>query len=342
MTEYRFAELRADGRTLEGVAVRYGDEAQITPSVRERFEAGSITPVADGVILNVQHDRRRPLARTGDGGGLELLDSSDALKVRAALPPTREADDTLALVKRGVLRGLSVEFDIIRERWEGTLRIVERALLAGIGVVDRPAYPQSAVHARQDATGARISGSLTYGAPLVVGTPDGARQAATKEVWAPHAFEYAVKDGSREINLILGDYNQPLASKMAGTLTLTDLDSGLIFDAPVPDTSWARDMLRSQAAGAAVYRGMPRFRVPPIDGAVTYETEPGTGSVIRRVNEAVLSAIVISTRAPRAAPPDDPEGDPVYGGAGTLTFEDGERGDQMITPASRRRKAMVI
>ena len=74
------------------------------------------------VILNRQHDRNAPLARTG-GGGLSLEDGPDVLGIRAELPPTREADDVLALVRSGVLRGLSVEFVSRSEHDEGGVRV---------------------------------------------------------------------------------------------------------------------------------------------------------------------------------------------------------------------------
>lgn len=140
-------ELRADpdGRRLSGVAVRYGD---IAPGFSERFEAGAFGDVgAADVVLNVQHERGRAIARTG-GGGMVLEDGADALRMAVSLPVTREADDTLALVRAGVLRGLSVEFRPIAEREEGGVRVIERAALSGMAVVDRPAYPASTVAAR--------------------------------------------------------------------------------------------------------------------------------------------------------------------------------------------------
>lgn len=156
-TERRTVELRADpeGRRLSGVAVRYGD---VAPGFEERFEPGAFGDVdrAD-VVLNVQHDRGRPLARTG-GGGLSLEDAGDALRMAATLPVTREADDTLALVRAGVLRGLSVEFRPLQERSEGGVRIVERAALSGLAVVDRPAYPASTVAARNAGDAGRRRG----------------------------------------------------------------------------------------------------------------------------------------------------------------------------------------
>lgn len=137
-------ELRADGRTLTGVAVRYGDEANIWGGT-ERILAGALT--WGDVILNVQHDRGAPLARTG-GGGLVLEDGAESLTVRAELPRTRAADDVLELVRSGVLRGLSVGMNVKRDRWVEERRTVVEAVIRHIGVVDTPAYPDSAVAAR--------------------------------------------------------------------------------------------------------------------------------------------------------------------------------------------------
>ena len=147
--ERRFVELRHEGeRRLSGVAVRYGDTATL-PWGRERIEAGAFAPLGD-VILNAQHERAAPLARTG-GGGLELMDAADALTSRADLPATRAGDDVLALVRSGVMRGLSIEFRSIAERIEAGVRVIERATLAGVAVVDTPAYPASEVEARRAA-----------------------------------------------------------------------------------------------------------------------------------------------------------------------------------------------
>ena len=158
--EYRFfeAELRVEGeRTISGVAMRYGDVATLPWGEKERFEPGAFGSTARGdVILNFQHDRARPLARTG-GGGLTITDSPTDLRLEAVMPDTREGDDALELVRKRVMRGFSVEFipDSIRvEKSDGKadLVIVETAKLRNIGLVDRPAYPASRVNPRsQDA-----------------------------------------------------------------------------------------------------------------------------------------------------------------------------------------------
>ena len=148
--ERRFCELRFDGdaRVVEGVAMRYGDVA-VLPWGRERFEARALA--GDDVLLNLQHDRARPIARTS-GGGLTLVNTDKALTLRAELPETRDADDCLALLRGGVLRGLSVEFRADAERIEGDVRVVERATLHAVAVVDKPAYGDSVAAARDKRT----------------------------------------------------------------------------------------------------------------------------------------------------------------------------------------------
>ena len=144
--ERRFVELRADGeRGLAGTVVRYGDVAEL-PWGSERFESGAFSDVAEAdVVLNRQHDRATLLARTPDS--MSLTDTPSELRMSAVLPATRDADDTLALVAARVLRGLSVEFRAVRERMDHNVRVIERAELHAIGVVDKPAYDDSTVSA---------------------------------------------------------------------------------------------------------------------------------------------------------------------------------------------------
>ena len=159
MIEYRFAvaewrESASGPGRVEGVALSYHDEAQL-PGFRERFQAGAFGDVAMlNVLANVQHDRGRPLARTG-GGGLALTDGPDALRATLDLPDTRDGHDAATLLRRGVLRGYSLEFRVEGERFEGGVRIVERAALRGLALVDRPAYGESvaAIAARAAAAG---------------------------------------------------------------------------------------------------------------------------------------------------------------------------------------------
>ena len=146
--EYRFLGMRQAGRVLSGTAIRYGDVARIGGQ-REKFLPGSFPGVeGSDILLNRQHLRERPLARS-NGGGLTVSDSPQALSIRAELPQTADSNETLLLVKSGVLRGLSIEFEALRESQENGTRVVSEAKLFAVAVVDSGAYPASTVEARQ-------------------------------------------------------------------------------------------------------------------------------------------------------------------------------------------------
>lgn len=149
MIEYRYAELDASagGRNIAGVAMRYGDRASIEGKFVEEFAPGAFSPIGD-VVLNWQHDRAKPLARTGTHGGLELADSATELRVAATLPDTSLAHDVAELVRRGVAKGLSIEFRSLKERNAAGVRLIEKAVLSGIAIVDRPAYSNAELQAR--------------------------------------------------------------------------------------------------------------------------------------------------------------------------------------------------
>ena len=72
----------------------------------------------------------------------------------------------------------------------------------------------------------------------------------------------------------------------------------------LPDTSYVRDFRAQQEAGAAVFGVSPMFRIPPSDvvpDALSYAPEAAAegGAIVETVNEAVLTALAIVTRAPR-------------------------------------------
>ena len=149
--ETRYAEVRAEGegRILIGQVMAYRDVA-ILPFGKETFLPGSFSPVENlDVILNYAHIRGQPIARTG-GGGLVLEDSETVLSLRAEIPKTSIGDDVLALVRSSVLRGLSVEFSSIAEKMISGVRVIHKAALHAIGVVDSGAYRMSVVEARAD------------------------------------------------------------------------------------------------------------------------------------------------------------------------------------------------
>ena len=147
----RFVEFRYDGdRTISGVVMRYGDVATLPWGDKERFVPGAFGNIGSlDVILNFQHDRKLPLARTG-GGGLTLDDSSVELRLTAKLPATRAADDAIELIKQNIIRGFSVEFKPESYDMEEEVMVITKAGLPGIGLVDRPAYSGSRINPRSE------------------------------------------------------------------------------------------------------------------------------------------------------------------------------------------------
>lgn len=222
--EKRFSEIRAEGRTLEGVAIRYGDVAEF-PWGRERIEPGAFAPLGD-VILNRQHKRDLPIARTG-GGGLSLTDSTEALRVRAELPDVPSANETLSLVRSKILRGLSIEFFPVAERQSGDLRIIEKAKLIGVGVVDEPSYPKSEVVARAAAleleSRARSGRSLSFRIPAgrklaCRCSGAGCKFAKFQKEAIEEAMDKVFSKAYDEITASFDSYDKPLASLSKGTI----------------------------------------------------------------------------------------------------------------------------
>ena len=309
MTEFRYTELRQQGRTLAGVAIAYGDVARSFFG-HEKFIAGAFGDVASiDMILNFQHNRERPLARTG-GGGLVLTDSPESLRIEATLPETRENDDVLTLVRRKVLRGFSIEFNTRRETQNGNMREIQSAQLVDIGVVDRPAYPKSEVQARAELRqgGQGLRGTFAYGQDTTTSNVGRIR----KERVRAGAFDLDNEGlyDSREIQLVLGSGKQPLASKLGGTLRLTDSLEGLQFDVDrLPDTSYVADLRATLASGSAVLGTRAFYITAPseIDPSAVIEepddSEDAVPGVFRRtVNAAVLTHLVVTYRPPRGNP----------------------------------------
>ena len=164
----RHFELRQEGPgVITGTILRYGDVANIGGFYRERFESGSVS--WDDVILNLHHDRKQPVARTG--AGLTIQDSGGELRMRAEIPDTIYGRQARELIDNNIVRGLSAEFIPSDESFDNNVRVIKRAELFGVGIVDRPAYPASTIDRslalplqyRQSG----ISAFIQYGVPFI-------------------------------------------------------------------------------------------------------------------------------------------------------------------------------
>ena len=243
-TEYRLAALESKGRTLSGTAITYGEVAQIPGVGRETFMPASLRLNPDGVILNRQHDRRVLLARSSPDGGLLLQDSAEALRVEAWLPPTRDADDTLELVKRKILQGFSLEFSVQEEtRTAADVREIEKATLHGIGVVDRPAYSGSEVQARRRGG---MSAQIPFKRRLRCKCHSGkANSISIDDIEIPE---------DTDVLAIAGDYSRSIASLKKGSLELKKTKAGLLIEvSPAALETPAGKELAAMASTVPIY-----------------------------------------------------------------------------------------
>lgn len=138
---------------------------------------------------------------------------------------------------------------------------------------------------RSDGGATRLRASFPYGQETELAP-------GRREVIAARAFADRIEQGG-DIHLLLGhDYNHPLASRAAGSLTVTDTDAGLDVEAEIDTgTTWARDFLAAHSAG--LVRGLsPGFRVLP-DGE---RIERRGGVYLRTVKRAALFEISAVTR----------------------------------------------
>ena len=137
-------ELRADderrgpGR-LTGTLLTYGEPRG---DGRERFAPGALVWPADGIVLRRQHSPFAPIARVMP----EVR--GDRVVLDAVLPDTAAGRDAATEIRSGLLRGLSVEFKALAERYVSGVREIQRAALSGAGLVDSPAFKGSTVEVR--------------------------------------------------------------------------------------------------------------------------------------------------------------------------------------------------
>lgn len=266
-------EVRAEGRVLSGTVLTYGE---VSPSHRERFLPGAL--VREGhVWLDLEHDPTRVVA--WEGAGLTFDDTPQALTMRAELPRIPAADLALEGVRDGTRSGLSVEFRATRERREAQtgVRVVEKARLAGVGLVSRPSYPGSRVEARQR-TLEGVSGRVALGERIACQCRDGC-DAVNISV---DAFDQALRLVEQDARLLplffSGRFDRPLARAGDGlTVRRVGRQLEIVADG-LPDTADARDFLETVGAGGT-FQMRPYF--PDRSSEIVKE---GTTAMVRKAD----------------------------------------------------------
>lgn len=155
--EIRSKAQGGDGRTVVGIAVPYGIQQRIDHELVETFAQGAFRKLVDAKAFN-----RIPFTRDHMSYGGTLIGKTIGLREDAAglygewrVSATAAGDETLELLKDGVLRELSIGFTTGQDRrlGNGTIERVT-ATLREVAVVMEGAYGEgalvSAVRAAED------------------------------------------------------------------------------------------------------------------------------------------------------------------------------------------------
>lgn len=232
--------------------MRYGSIGE-GPHGPEVFLPGSFGNVEQAdILLNVQHDRSRVLARAP--GTMRLIDSNSVLTLTAKPPDTAEARDAKLMVRAGVLQGLSIEFNAKEQEQRNGVRVISRAELVGVGLVDRPAYPESTVEARAlmgrtlrayMPTGKKLScecsGKDCHFAAFATGSVQKALDSA---------FKRYASEGD-DLVASLHSYDRPVASVSRGSIRRAGKES---VDIDLPADEVGRELLAANESAGVIVR----------------------------------------------------------------------------------------
>lgn len=152
-----------DGGTIEGLASVYGnlDESM------EIVDAGAFTRTLKNrshkVPLLWQHRTDTPI------GLANLKDSPRGLTMKAELnSDVRQAQEARALARQGVLGGLSIGYDVVKDTWEKDVRHLKELKLYEVSMVTFPANLEAQIVAvKEDGNTSENTGEDTPCPPVL-------------------------------------------------------------------------------------------------------------------------------------------------------------------------------
>ena len=132
--EIRHFEARADveERTITGLAVPYGQEANIGGAYQERFVAGAIGSVED---VKLFYGHEEPIGKVVEG-----RDTEDGFEIMARVSDTPKGNEVLTLMRDGVLNKFSVGFIPVEQDQDGSTITRTKVDLKEVSVVPFPAF----------------------------------------------------------------------------------------------------------------------------------------------------------------------------------------------------------
>lgn len=132
--ETRSFEARADveERTIVGLAVPYGQLADIGGAYNERFAPGAIDSVED---VKLFYGHEEPIGKVVEG-----RDTEDGFEIVARVSDTPRGNEVLTLMRDGVLNKFSVGFIPVESQRDGSTITRTKVSLKEVSVVPFPAF----------------------------------------------------------------------------------------------------------------------------------------------------------------------------------------------------------
>jgi HK97 family phage prohead protease/HK97 family phage major capsid protein len=141
--------LEADTREVVGLAVPYGQTADIAGIYREQFVPGAIRSVED-VKLFWQHSE--PIGKI-----LEGRDTEEGFEIRAMISDTPRGQEAYTLLRDGVINKFSVGFVPVEQTRDGDLVTRTLVSLREVSLVSFPAFSGASVsEVREETTVAEV------------------------------------------------------------------------------------------------------------------------------------------------------------------------------------------
>jgi len=138
--ETRSLELRLDNleeRTITGIAVPYGQDANIGGMYIERFAPGAIDSVED---VKLFYGHETPIGVVVDGRDVE-----GGFEITAKVSETSLGNDVLTLMRDGALNKFSVGFVPVSQEKDGSTITRTKVSLKEVSVVPFPAYAGASI-----------------------------------------------------------------------------------------------------------------------------------------------------------------------------------------------------
>jgi len=266
-------------RVIEGVALPYGVEAQVSTGQRVIFEAGSLPVDGPAPKFVRDHDLSKPI-----GIVAERIDTPEAMLFTAKISNTRDGDEALVLASDGVLDSVSVGVEPTDYEFDGPVMRVKAARWLELSLL-----PYGAFQA------AKVS-SVAAAEPETPTTPTEETEVDKTQTPVEAAAAVDAVPTSPVVYAAPREFKMPSAAEyiskfVAGGADFAEFNAKIRAAAPDVVTTDTPGVLPEPIVGP-VYNALRGIR--PVVDAIGVKAMPGTGKIFRRPSVTTHTTIGLS------------------------------------------------